>query len=95
MDKTLFERLSESMRQMNEIDRGERAPARERVVDTVAVREVRHAAKLSQTQFAALIGVQVGTLRNWEQRRREPSGPAKALIRAIRTDPAHVIKALG
>jgi putative transcriptional regulator len=38
--------------------------------------------------------VDVGTLRNWEQGRREPTGPAKALLRAIQTDPTAVLKAL-
>jgi DNA-binding transcriptional regulator YiaG len=32
--------------------------------------------------------------RNWEQRRREPAGPARALLRAIRNDPKNVMKAL-
>ena len=36
----------------------------------------------------------VGTLRNWEQGRREPTGPAKALLVAIRNDPKNVLKAL-
>jgi putative transcriptional regulator len=36
----------------------------------------------------------LSTLRNWEQGRREPTGPAKALIRAITNDPKHVLKAL-
>lgn len=35
---------------------------------------------LSQEAFAALMGVSVGTLRNWEQGRREPQGPARALL---------------
>jgi hypothetical protein len=43
---------------------------------------------------AALLHVDVGTLRNWEQGRREPTGPAKALLAAIRKDPVHVLKAL-
>jgi putative transcriptional regulator len=41
-----------------------------------------------------LINVQIGTLRNWEQGRREPTGPAKALLRAIKRDPEHVLAAL-
>jgi putative transcriptional regulator len=36
----------------------------------------------------------VSTLRNWEQGRRDPTGPAKALLRAIRNDPVAVIQAL-
>ena len=41
-----------------------------------------------------MIDVQLATLRNWEQGRREPTGPAKALLRAIQKDPQHVLRAL-
>ena len=44
--------------------------------------------------FARVLDVDVGTLRNWEQGRREPTGPARALLRAIRNDPKHVLAAL-
>jgi putative transcriptional regulator len=94
MDKTQFDELAESVQQLGEIIRGERAPAREFVVDAVVVREVREATGLSQVKFAQVIDVQVGTLRNWEQGRREPTGPAKALLRALQKDPTHVLKAL-
>lgn len=94
MKKKLFDELVESMQQMGEIARGERAPSREFTIDAVAVRKVRDATGLSQANFARIINVQVGTLRNWEQGRREPTGPAKALLRAIRNDPKHVLKAL-
>ncbi len=49
---------------------------------------------MTQAKFAALIDVQLGTLRNWEQGRREPTGPAKALLKAIHNDPVHVLNAL-
>ena len=94
MDKKLFSELVESMTQMNEIARGERAPSREFHVEPLAIKELRATLGLSQTKFAALLHVDVGTLRNWEQGRREPTGPAKALLTAIRRDPAHVLKAL-
>ena len=94
MDKKLFARLMESVKQADEIVRGERAPAREFVVDAAQVRAVRAATGLSQAQFARLIEVNVGTLRNWEQGRREPTGPARALLRAIRNNPVAVIQAL-
>lgn len=90
----LFDRLLESVSQMNEIARGERAPSREFVIDAVRVKEIRNATGLSQAKFAMLIDVQLATLRNWEQGRREPTGPAKALLRAIRKDPKRVIAAL-
>jgi putative transcriptional regulator len=94
MDKKLFAQLAESMEQMGEISRGERAPAKETFVDAVSVKAVRAATGLSQARFAKVIDVEVGTLRNWEQGRRTPTGPAKALIRAIKKDPEHVMKAL-
>lgn len=94
MNKRLFAKLVESMEQAGEIIRGERAPSREFAVDAITVKDIRKAAGLSQAKFARVIDVQIGTLRNWEQGRREPTGPAKALLRAIRNDPKHVLAAL-
>jgi len=94
MNKRLFERLVESMQQHGEITRGERAPSREFHVDAITVKQIRAITHLSQLKFARLLDVDVGTLRNWEQGRREPTGPAKALLRAIKNDPAAVLKAL-
>jgi putative transcriptional regulator len=94
MDKKLFDQLAESMEQMGEITRGERSPSREFVVDAIEVKAVRAATGLSQARFARVIEVHVGTLRNWEQGRRSPTGPAKALLKAIRNDPKHVLQAL-
>jgi len=94
VNKKLFAELVESMTQMNEIVRGERAPSREFQVDPIAIRALRSKIGLSQPKFAALLHVNVGTLRNWEQGLREPTGPAKALLKAISRDPTHVLRAL-
>jgi putative transcriptional regulator len=94
MDKHLFDELLESVTQMDEIQRGERSPSREFHVDAVQVKKIRQATGLSQAIFAKTIDVPVGTLRNWEQGRRDPEGPAKALLRAINNDPTHVLAAL-
>ncbi len=94
MDKKLFARLMASVQQADEIVRGERAPAREFVVDAAPVKAVRAATGLSQAQFARLIEVNVGTLRNWEQGLRTPTGPARALLKALKSRPAEVVKAL-
>ncbi|HCT05417.1 MULTISPECIES: DNA-binding transcriptional regulator [unclassified Pseudomonas] len=94
MDKKLFNRLVESMTQMDEIVRGECAPSREFFVDALKVKEIRQATGLSQARFAKAIDVPVGTLQNWEQGRREPEGPARALLRALHNDPDHVLAAL-
>lgn len=94
MDKALFERLTASMTQMNEIDEGTRQPSRTFQIDALRIKEIRQVSGLSQAKFASLISVSVDTLRNWEQGRRSPTGPAKALLRAIANDPLHVIAAL-
>ncbi len=88
------DKLLESVRQADEILRGERAPSREFHVDAAMVKDLRAKMHLSQSRFAELLSVELGTLRNWEQGRREPTGPARALLRAIKNDPEHVIKAL-
>lgn len=94
MDNILFDKLVESMTQMNEVVDGQRSPSREFVVNAVQVKEIRKSTGLTQKNFCDLIDVNLGTLRNWEQGRREPTGPARALLKAIRNDPAHVLKAL-
>ncbi|EBO9820228.1 DNA-binding transcriptional regulator [Salmonella enterica] len=94
MDKVLFERLTQSMSQMNEIIEGTREPSRTFYIDAMKIKEIRQASGLSQSKFAELISVNVDTLRNWEQGRRSPTGPAKALLRAIANDPRNVIQAL-
>jgi putative transcriptional regulator len=94
MEDALFRKLVASAEQMGEIIRGERAPARETTIDAVQVKEIRKLTGLSQAKFAQLVDVRLGTLRNWEQGRREPTGPAQALMRVIRHDPQAVINAL-
>jgi putative transcriptional regulator len=68
--------------------------ARAAQLDALGIKELRARTKLSQSDFAALLGVELSTLRNWEQGRRVPTGPAHALLRAIRNDPQNVIRAL-
>jgi putative transcriptional regulator len=93
MKSELFSELLESVEQMDEITKGEREPSREEFIASVRIKKIRKTVKLSQPKFATLIGVEVSTLRNWEQGRREPTGPARVLIRAIENDPENVIKA--
>jgi putative transcriptional regulator len=94
MDAKNFAKLLKGVTEAGEIARGERAPARETVVDAAMVKELRAELGLSQSQFASLLTVELSTLRNWEQGRREPQGPARALLRAIRHSPKAVMKAL-
>jgi len=71
-----------------------RARAPRATDDAVDVRDVRALTGLSQAKFAELLGIELATLRNWEQGRRSPTGPARALLRAIRNNPVEVVKAL-
>ncbi|MDD3925435.1 MAG: helix-turn-helix domain-containing protein [bacterium] len=55
---------------------------------------MRQTLHLSQAEFARMIGVSPGTLRNWEQGRRNPEGPAKALLKVASKNPLAVLEAL-
>ena len=58
------------------------------------VRAIRAKLRKSQDEFALMIGVSVATLRNWEQGRRQPHGPARALLKVAAANPKAVAKAL-
>ena len=58
------------------------------------VRELRRRARLTQLEFAARLGVPVETIRNWEQGKRMPRGPARALLAVIAHAPETVFAAL-
>jgi putative transcriptional regulator len=59
-----------------------------------AVRDLRRRARLTQIEFAARLGVPVETIRNWEQGKRAPRGPARALLAVIAHSPETVFAAL-
>lgn len=59
-----------------------------------AVRDLRRRARLTQMEFAAKLGVPVETIRNWEQGKRAPRGPARALLAVIAHAPETVFQAL-
>jgi putative transcriptional regulator len=97
MDEKAFESLLETARWLRQrrLDRLARLGLRRpRAASAVDVRKIRAITGLSQSKFAELLSIEVSTLRNWEQGRREPTGPARALLRAIQNNPIEVIKAL-
>ena len=61
---------------------------------SLAVRDLRRRACLTQMEFAAKLGVPVETIRNWEQGKRMPRGPARALLALIARAPESVFAAL-
>jgi putative transcriptional regulator len=95
LKKKVLEELLASMRDATELARAQHPDAQPLQITALTIKELRGRTKLSQPEFAALLGVELSTLRNWEQGRRAPTGPARALLRAISNDPENVIRALG
>lgn len=94
MRDEMFAELLESVRQGGAILRGEMEPARSFQFTDEDIRQLRERMQLSQPRFAAMLGISVGTLRNWEQGRRRPEGPARALLRVAAVHPEAVLDAL-
>jgi putative transcriptional regulator len=92
MKSEMFEELLRSVREAGAILRGQKAPSRRIVIGSSGVRAIRKRTRLSQSEFADLIGVSVKTLQNWEQDRRRPTGPAAALLRIISREPQLAVK---
>ena len=91
MKEDVFNELLESVRQGGEILRGERKPSRVFSAAEPDARQIRESYGLSQEKFASLMGISVGTLRNWEQGRRNPEGPARVLLRVAAKHPEAVL----
>ena len=94
MKANMFEELLASIHEGGEILRGRKAPSRRFVFQPADIRAIREGTKLSQSEFASLIGVSVKTVQNWEQDRRRPTGPAAALLRIIAREPRLAVKAM-
>ena len=90
MNDTLFEELLESVREGGAILRGEKEASRVFVMEDPNVKLIRERYQLSQTEFAALLGISVKTLQNWEQGRRNPRGAARVLLQVAAKHPEAV-----
>lgn len=93
MHPSLFEELTQSLKEAKAIARGEQAPARRTVVEVPDVKEVREKTGLSQLEFARRLQVSPRTVQNWEQHRRNPTGAAAALIRILNARPDVILEA--
>ena len=92
----LGKRLIKAAREARAIARGEADPStyRVHVPAEVDVKLIRRRLKLTQAEFARRFGIPPGTLRDWEQGRRHPEGPARALLLVIQHEPKAVERAL-
>ena len=94
MKREAFDELLASVRQAAKIGSGKLKPSRVTKFRPADVKAIRAQLGQSQVEFAGMIGVSVATLRNWEQGRRRPDGPALALLKVTAADPFLVATAL-
>jgi putative transcriptional regulator len=87
MRDDLFDELITSLREAGAIHRGEAPPSRSYGMEEADSKQIRQDLQLSQREFASLLGISLGTLRNWEQGRRTPEGPAKVLLQIVARHP--------
>jgi putative transcriptional regulator len=87
MNEDLFNELVESVKEGGEILQGKRQPSRRFVLSPLDIRAIRESYRLTQDQFAQLLGISVKTLHNWEQGRRSPEGPARVLLQVAARHP--------
>jgi putative transcriptional regulator len=94
MDKALFDDLVSSLKEAKAISKRQASPSRRFEITAPDAKLVREQIGLSQSEFARLMRVSVKTLQNWEQHRRNPTGPAAALLKIMATAPAVAIDSL-
>jgi putative transcriptional regulator len=90
MSDDLFGELLESVKEGGAILRGEKKASRTFAFEAPDVKSIRERYALSQSEFAALLGISVKTLQNWEQGRRSPHGAARVLLHVADKHPEAV-----
>ena len=95
MNENDFSNLTKSIKQAGQIKKGKLRASRVFDVNPLDIKNIREKLNLSQREFALMIGVSVSTLQNWEQGRRKPEGPARALLKVASENPDAVASALG
>lgn len=94
MNDKIFNELLASVKEMDKIAKGKKKASRRFTFEEPEVKAIREQTGLSQNHFARLIGVSKRTLENWEQGRRSPTGPARALLKIVKTNPKKAVQAL-
>ena len=93
----MFDKLCHSIKQATAHARGDEDLSSEQIhhVDEPDPRAIRNSLGVTQREFAKLLDVSVGTVRNWEQGRRSPRGAAKTLLRVAEKDPTTLLDVVG
>jgi putative transcriptional regulator len=91
MKDEMFDELIASVKEGGAILSGEKEASRTFNLDPLDIKRIREGYNLTQAQFAVMLGISVSTLRNWEQGRRVPEGPAMVLLRVAEKHPEAVL----
>lgn len=94
MENAPFDDLVQSLKEAKASAKGEAQASRRFVLTAPDAKAVREQIGLSQSEFARLMRVSVKTLQNWEQHRRNPTGPAAALLKIVSSAPEVAMKTL-
>lgn len=96
MDNNLFADLLVSAEEMVAIETGQKKPDAANIhsYEVVNVRAIREASGISRDEFAKLVGTSTETIKSWETKRRNPTGPAQILLRLIESNPTQMITML-
>ncbi len=95
MKESDFDGLMQGMKEAGSFIRtGELKGGKIHIAAEIDAAAIRARTGLSQLSFSKQIGVSVATLRNWEQGRRVPDGPAQVLLRMLNQDPEIVRRTL-
>jgi putative transcriptional regulator len=86
-ERDIGKEILEGIREVKAYKSGKMDLATRKLSDPSDPKTIRGKLNLSQAAFAGLMGVSVRTIQDWEQKRREPSGPAKSLLRIAEQHP--------
>lgn len=91
MDDKLFDDLIASTKEAKDILFKKKSPSRTFYIEEPNAKEIRSKFHLTQIEFANMLNISVATLRNWEQGRRKPEGPARVLLNVANSNPEVLI----
>ncbi len=86
-DRDLGLEILEGIREIKAFKAGKIDLRTRELLEPSSPKEIRKKLGISQAAFAGLMGVSLRTVQDWEQGRREPSGPAKSLLRIAEQRP--------
>ena len=90
----IFEELKESLVEAVEISQNKRPASRLFEITPADIKETRKNLNMTQEQFSMMMGISCATLRNWQQARRIPEGPARALLLVAAKHPEALLDSL-